>query len=203
MKIKTQFKLICFFLLIILAACVAKTKSKEQTKSEIKVSGYTENQVAGNLQVKTDKEFEGFTSAEIASFASLWRFGYDGAQGEGFRMFVNKTDKGFEVGAEGKGTASAEGESKQEKNVQETHMKESFDSLSAATIKLQNKYDHLEKKLDEELKKKKFSIDVPPGVYIVAGLLLFVALVLWWFFGRPKERLKFEPYQYPIPPEKK
>lgn len=82
---------------MLLVGCATKKKSVESRKSEVEDVSTTFD----SSQVSSETEASGITSFDFSRFLSNWSIDYDGDVSDGFRFYMNKTEHGWEAGAEG------------------------------------------------------------------------------------------------------
>ena len=163
-----------------LCACVTKTKAVEQTKAEVASSGSATNEIDANLSVKSNRENEGFGFSEFAQAASWMNWQFNGQPDDKFKLAINKTENGYEVTAEGTGTANGASSASTTNEYWEIKYQEKFDSLTAFYEKKfaenANKIAYLQKEMSKEKEVK----STTAGVYIIAGVAIIVVIFLLW-----------------------
>ena len=166
------------------ASCVTKNKAVEQTKTEVAAQGSSGNEIDRDLIIKSESEGKNFQSMDFINAMNAWKIGYDGQLGDSFKFWMNQTDTGFEAGAEGTGTANAEGNNQETSYQLETIWKEKFDSLVAFYEKKfaenANKIAYLQKEMSKEKEVK----GTTAGVYIIAGVAIIVVIFIVWLEWR-------------------
>jgi len=170
---------------MLLVGCATKKKSVESRKSEVEDVSTTFD----SSQVSSETEASGITSFDFSRFLSNWSIDYDGDVSDGFRFYMNKTEHGWEAGAEGKGKVKASEEVVQEHEQFEFEYQSKFDSLWTAYSNLEKRLKSFEKSKDVE----KESTGLQVGGYItIAFVILFVILfvLLAWRFGMFRRRVK-------------
>lgn len=170
---------------ILCIGCATKKKTVESRKSEVEDVSTTFD----SSQVSSQTGASGITSFDFSRFLSNWSIDYDGDVSDGFRFYMNKTEHGFEAGAEGKGKVKAAEEFVQEHEQFEFEYQSKFDSLWTAYSNLEKRLKSFEKSKDVE----KESTGLQVGGYITTGfVVLFVILfvLLAWRFGMFRRRVK-------------
>jgi len=166
------------------ASCVTKNKAVEQTKTEVAAQGSSGNEIDRDLIIKSESEGKNFQSMDFVNAMNAWKIGYDGQLGDSFKFWMNQTDNGFEAGAEGTGTANAEGTNEQTRFEAEAIWKEKFDSLAEVSEKRYAQSEMRYAELQRQLNKEKEVKSTTVGVYIIAGVLLIVVIFLLWLEWR-------------------
>jgi hypothetical protein len=173
-----------------LCACVTKQKAVEQTKAEVEAGASSGNKIDANLNLKSNRENEGFGLSEFAQAASWMNWQFNGKPEDKFKLAINKTEKGYEVTAEGTGTANGASSASATEQYWEIKYQEKFDSLSAFYEKKfaenANKIAYLQKEMSKEKEVK----GTTAGVYIIAGVLLIVVIFIVWLGWTVKSYLK-------------
>lgn len=163
-----------------LISCVTKKKAVDQTKTEVDSSASATNQIDRDLVVKSDREIKAFTATDFASAMNAWKIGYDGQPGDSFRFWMNQTPDGFEAGAEGTGTANAEGTNEETHYEAETVWKERFDSLAELSEKRYAESELRYAEIVRQLTKEKEEKGTTTAVYIIVGVAIIVVIFLLW-----------------------
>lgn len=168
----------CFF------GCVAKKKAIEVSKAEISQKGVERSEAESKISTSTSSEGSEFSAYDFSKFIKKYDLNYDGQNGDGFRFYMNKTENGFEAGAEGKGSANAHGETEQITEQLEKQWQAQFDSLQSNYAK---EYAEYANKVTQNAKNKendKGGIVYQTGVYILAGICLVLLVLLLWLGWR-------------------
>lgn len=165
---------------LISAGCVTKKKALEVHTAEVEVQDQTNSRQDGVSTASTEKLYEGFSALDFAEAMKEWKIAYNGTAGDDFRFWMNQTEKGFEAGAEGKGTANAEGYDHTTLTRLEDRWQERFDSLAVAYEKKVLGIEIRAKEFAKEKSIEKKSVGLQAGAYVAGTIILiFIILLLW------------------------
>lgn len=167
---------LCFFLF----GCATKKKAVDVSKSQTEVSGVSVEQSSGNSAVSSSSSKSGITAYDFTELMGKWSLGFDGEMGDSFRFYMNETETGWEAGAEGKGTARAENETKQIHSQLEVNWQEKLDSFANHAESRFAEYESRIKQLEKEKNIDKQSTGLQAGAYIVGALLLIIIFCCFW-----------------------
>lgn len=165
---------LCFF------GCATKQKAVDKTKTEITETSHTKTNETAAADIKTTSETTGLTAYDFSQLISKWSLDYDGEMNDGFRFYLNQTEKGWEAGAEGKGKASAQSESNHTEVRTEINWKESFDSLALISQSKFTEYESRIKTLEQSKTIEKKSTGFQAGIYIIVAIALIALILLFW-----------------------
>lgn len=172
--------LIVFFLF----GCVTKQKVVDIVKQELSAQARTEERESSEIAVTSSESVSGLTAYDFSQIAGKWALDYDGDVSDGFRFFVNQTEKGWEAGAEGKGKATASREETQTQSRLEVNWQTKFDSLANSSSERFREYESRIKSLEKEKTVTKKSVGLQAGAYITGTLVLVVVILLIWLGWR-------------------
>lgn len=164
---------------LMLSACVAKKKAVESTQIESAQISHSKDVTESQTNLSTENSKSSLTAYDFGQIMGNWSLGYDGEMGDGFRFYMNQTENGWEAGAEGKGTATAETQTNQINSRLEVNWQERFDSLAnvyenrLSEIQTHSTYTEKIKITD------KISLSPTTGMLILGGFVLLLLILLF------------------------
>lgn len=170
---------VVLLLAFVLCGCVTKKKTVDVSKSQTEASGQIVEQSSGNSAVSSSSSKSGITAYDFTELMGKWSLGFDGEMGDSFRFYMNETETGWEAGAEGKGTATAENETKQIQSHLEVNWQEKLDSFANHA---ESRFAEYEQRIEQVERLKsidKQSTGLQAGAYIVGALLLAFIILLF------------------------
>lgn len=170
----------------LLLSCATKHKTIVDQKNQEEATERKEEVIEDSRSVISHNESSGITAYEFSELVGKWSIDYDGEMSDGFRFFFNKTDTGWETGAEGKGTATISQEETKTNFQLKTEWQERFDSLITA---YQNHFAIYESRLESLEKEKtttKKTTGLQAGTYLTIGIVLVIVMVLSFLAWRLK-----------------
>lgn len=162
---------ILFFLILTMIGCRTSSRIVEKSKTAESIS----------LDLQTTEKEVATVDFDWEKYLADLNFKFDGLTNDDTaELEFIKTQDGIKIKAKGKGEITTavkqESESVKQEDTKETE----------SVIKADYKQTKQTKQVEKETKTTDFSI----WIYIVFLLFICFILVLWWFFGRPKELKK-------------
>ena len=179
--------------LFIFCGCATKKKAIEVRKTEIETfERHSENDSsATNLQIQSN--FKKFEVSELSEIADLLNWTFTGEnENDEFNLKVDKTEKGFEITAKGKGSATAEVNSNHSTTQQESSVERRIDSVTNSVNTHQSVAQQRVKEFEKEKNINKESKGIQFGGYITIIIVSVTILLLLFIMWRMKLFRRFK-----------
>ncbi len=173
--------------LFILCGCATKKKAIEVRKTEVETfEQHSEiDSSATNLQIQSN--FKGFEVSELSEIADLFKWTFTGEnENDEFKLKVDKTEKGFEITAKGKGFATAEVNSSHSITQTVAGVELKIDSVTSSINTHQSLAEQRVKEFEKEKNINKESKGIQFGGYITIIIVSVAILLLLFIMWRMK-----------------
>lgn len=183
---KSIINLIWILSLLTVSSCSIIQKTKSNQKAEVSVLEKEHSNIYINSESQLKSDIQSLTENQLISLLSALNVSYDGANDDELNVTFTKTENGLELNLKGKGKADFKNETKSE--TEKTEYSQKVD-VSEKEIYVEKKKRETGYEVDiatssKEVEKTKF--DFSPWMWIGAIVILALSVVLYWFFGKPK-----------------